>query len=301
MSFPTRLVTKLTGHNGPVHCVTYSAGLGQYALSGGQDRKILLHNPSNGNLVQAYDAHGYEVLDIAVASDNARFASVGGDKQAFLWDVATARTLRRFAGHFSRINTCAFNWDASVLATGSFDATVRLWDCKSQSTKPIQVLEEAKDSVSSVDIAEHEIVTGSVDGRLRLYDLRMGQVYVDVIGHPITSTLQTTTTSTVLLSTLDSTIRLLDKGTGSLLQSYKGHRNTDYRVRSCLGIGEAYVVSGSEDGLIYAWDLLDGKVVATLEGGVGAGKVVSAVAFHKTQKSFLSAGVDGTVAVWGMP
>jgi WD40 repeat protein len=139
---------------------------------------------------------------------------------------------------------------------------------------------------------------------------------------PITSTLQTTTTSTVLLSTLDSTIRLLDKGTGSLLQSYKGHRNTDYRVRSCLGIGEAYVVSGSEDGLIYAWDLLDGKVVATLEGGVGAGKVVSAVAFHKTQKSFLSAGVDGmlvgvgcvvdysvadtdvlagTVAVWGMP
>ena len=68
--------------------------------------------------MQTYDAHGYEVLDLAVASDNARFASVGGDKQAFLWDVATARTLRRFTGHFSRINTCAFNWDASVLATG---------------------------------------------------------------------------------------------------------------------------------------------------------------------------------------
>ena len=28
----------------------------------------------------------------------------------------------------------------------------------------------------------HEIVTGSVDGRLRIYDLRMGIIYVDVIG-----------------------------------------------------------------------------------------------------------------------
>ncbi|KAH0541766.1 hypothetical protein FGG08_003788 [Glutinoglossum americanum] len=287
--------------HGPVHCVTYSSGLGQYALSGGQDRKILLHNPSNGNLVQTYDAHGYEVLDLAVASDNARFASVGGDKQAFLWDVATARTVRRFAGHFSRIDACAFNWDASVLATGSFDATVRLWDCKSQSTKPIQVLEEAKDSVSSVDIQGHEIVTGSVDGKLRLYDLRMGQVHVDLIGHPVTSVIHTSDSTAVLTSTLDSTIRLFDKPTGSLLQSYKSHRNTDYRIRSCLGVGDAYVVSGSEDGCIYAWDLLSGKVVAKLEGGAGKGKVVSAVAFHRTQKSFLSAGADGTVAVWGMP
>ncbi len=65
---------------------------------------------------------------------------------------------------------------------GSFDATVRLWDCKSQSTKPIQVLDESRDSVSSLHVVGHEIVTGSVDGRVRLYDIRMGQVYVDVIG-----------------------------------------------------------------------------------------------------------------------
>lgn len=70
--------------------------------------------------------------------------------------------------------------------SGSFDATVRLWDCKSQSTKPIQVLEEAKDSISSLHVAGHELVTGSVDGRMRLYDLRMGVVSVDVIGRMFT-------------------------------------------------------------------------------------------------------------------
>ena len=65
---------------------------------------------------------------------------------------------------------------------GSFDATVRLWDCKSQSAKPIQVFEESKDSVSSLHVVGHEIVTGCVDGRMRLYDLRMGMVYADLVG-----------------------------------------------------------------------------------------------------------------------
>ena len=72
--------------------------------------------------------------------------------------------------------------EGSVVASGSYDATVRLWDCKSQSTKPIQVLEDARDSVSSLHVVGHEIVTGSVDGKMRVYDLRMGMLYVDTIG-----------------------------------------------------------------------------------------------------------------------
>jgi len=71
--------------------------------------------------------------------------------------------------------------------SGSFDATVRLWDTKSQSTKPIQVLDEAKDSVSSIHVVGHEIATGCVDGRVRLYDIRMGQVYVDLLGREFLS------------------------------------------------------------------------------------------------------------------
>ena len=69
-----------------------------------------------------------------------------------------------------------------AICIGSFDATVRIWDCKSSSMKPIQVLEEARDSVSSLHVVGHEIVTGCVDGRVRVYDLRMGMLFVDVIG-----------------------------------------------------------------------------------------------------------------------
>lgn len=199
--------------------------------------------------------------------------------------------------------------DGSVVISGSYDATVRLWDCKSQSTKPIQVLEEAKDSVSSLHVVGHEIVTGSVDGRMRVYDVRMGMLFVDVIGcmyslptqsrisnrrllaASITSVQQTRDGNAVLVSTLDSTVRLMDKSNGQLLQKYRGHTNKDYRIRSCLGMADSAVMSGSEDGKLYAWDLLEGKVIEKLEAH--GGKVASAVACNGVRKEWASAGVDG--------
>ncbi|KAM0803290.1 WD40-repeat-containing domain protein [Usnea florida] len=307
MIFPNRRLTTLSGHSGAIHAVTYSSGTGQYILTGSSDRSVHLYNPSKtssltpkSGLIQSYSAHGYEVLDLAVTDDNARFASVGGDKQVFLWDVATARTLKRWSGHFGRVNCVGFGGEGcSVVVSGSYDATVRLWDCKSQITKPIQVLEEARDSVSSLHVLGHEIVTGSVDGRVRVYDLRMGMMFVDVIGQSITSVQQTRDRNGVLISTLDSTIRLMDKANGQLLQNYRGHTNKNYRIRSCLGMADSVVISGSEDGKLYAWDLLGGKVIESFEAH--GGKVSSAVACNGVKKEWASAGVDGTVSIWTMP
>ena len=61
------------------------------------------------------------MLDLAVAQDNARFASVGGDKAVFLWDVASATTLRRFTGHAARVNAVAWGGDGDcVIVSGMF-------------------------------------------------------------------------------------------------------------------------------------------------------------------------------------
>jgi WD40 repeat protein len=51
--------------------------------------------------------------------DNVRFASCGGERLVYVWDVATGAIVRRLAGHFQRINTVDFNEDASVLASGT--------------------------------------------------------------------------------------------------------------------------------------------------------------------------------------
>ncbi|KAL2350629.1 WD40-repeat-containing domain protein [Cryomyces antarcticus] len=359
--FPTRQLAKLTGHNGPVHAVAYSAGLGQYILTGSADRLIRLYNPhppntsttppyssssstsssihrpttpltnrsSNatspslpeGRLIQTYAAHGYEVLDLCVSADNARFASVGGDKSVFYWDVATAKTLRRWAGHAGRVNCCAFGGEGeAVVLSGSYDGTVRLWDTKSPSTKPLMTLSEARDSVSALSVVGHEIMTGSVDGRVRVYDLRRGVVGVDVVGYPVTSLTPTRANDALLLSTLDSSRRLLDRSNGALLRRH--YMNENYRIRSTLALNDSVAVSGAEDGSVWVWDVLDGSVrhrlfhdshnadvddASTPATGSAEGKggnkraVVSAVAFNEAKREWVSAGGNGVVVVWGGP
>ena len=83
----------------------------------------------------------------------------------------------------------------------------------------------------------------------------------------------------------------MDKGNGQLLQGYRSHANQNYRIRSCLGLMDSVVISGSEDGKLYAWDLVEGKVIKELQAHNG--KVASAVACNDSKKQWASAGVDG--------
>ncbi|QSL64922.1 hypothetical protein MERGE_002226 [Pneumocystis wakefieldiae] len=303
LTFPTQKVRVLSPEgNFPANIIIYNSK-GQYALTGSHDRFVRLWNPHKGGLIQEYRAHGYEVLDITVSYDSTRFASSGGDKQVFLWDVTAGRTIQRFSGHFSRVNSVSFNVEATVLASGSYDSSVRLWDCRSSSHTPIQVLEDGKDSISSVLIANHEIITGSIDGRVRTYDLRKGQLYTDVIGQPVTSVEQSSDANCLLISTLDSTIRLFDKCNGGLLQTFKGHVNSEYRVKSCFGQSDKVVISGSEDGRICVWDLLEGKLIHQLRFAPENSQrsCVSCVAFHPKKNQMLSCGVNGEITVWEIP
>jgi len=56
---------------------------------------------------------------------------------------------------------------------------------RAQSKTPIQTLEDARDSVTTVCINPTEITTGSVDGHVRAYDLRKGQLRSDYIGRNV--------------------------------------------------------------------------------------------------------------------
>ncbi|KAF2871175.1 WD40-repeat-containing domain protein [Massariosphaeria phaeospora] len=331
--FPTTPIARLTGHNGIVHAVTYSSGSSSYILTGASDRTIRLYNPLKAppdseapsasstyapGLVSKYSAHGYEVLSLDVDRDNEKFVSTGGDKTVFLWDVQTAQTIQRWSGHNARVNRGVFAGSAdSVIVTGSFDGTVKLWDTKTRNWKPIMTLDDAKDSVTDVAVFDCEILCASVDGRVRSYDIRMGGCEVDVIGYPVTSLAVSKKGTEMLVSSLDSAVRLIDRTNGQLLKAYRDDAfvNTELRVRSTLGLNDSVVLSGSEDGMVFAWDLLEGECLHKFRHaemrevkGKGAlnGKekrkkdIVSAVAFCPTRREWASAGGDGNVVVWGM-
>lgn len=59
--------------------------------------------------------------------------------------------------------------------------TVRLWDMRARQRLPLQILDDAKDSVVDIYISGDRIYTASVDGYLRTYDLRAGQLRQDFL------------------------------------------------------------------------------------------------------------------------
>jgi mitogen-activated protein kinase organizer 1 len=250
--------------------------------------------------------------------DNAKFASSGGDRSVFVWDVATAVTTRRLAGHMGKVHAVEFNADASVLASGASTLTCRLgvsltqkaqartmrrsgcgtygtWPprpfpslltthaSRSQSRAPIQVLEEARDAVQALYVDATTVIAGSVDGYVRTYDVRMGELRADFVGRtvssslalhdhnsftePVTSVVPSADATTLLVATLDSHVRLFDTATGKLLNGFTGHAHTSYRCRACFGQEEASVVCGDENGQVWAWDLVD----VGGDAGVGPG------------------------------
>ncbi|RKO84259.1 WD40-repeat-containing domain protein [Blyttiomyces helicus] len=160
---------------------------------------------------------------------------------------------------------------------------------------PIQILEDAKDSIESVHILDHEILTGSVDGYFRIYDIRAGSVIQDRVGHEVTSVCFSGDKNCVLASSLDNTIRLFDKENGELLSEYTGHKNSQYRIVACLTNTDAHVISGSEDGRICMWDLVEGNMVMSVAAHT---RSVSCVAYHPTRTAMVSTSLDGSVKVW---
>jgi mitogen-activated protein kinase organizer 1 len=54
-----------------------------------------------------------------------------------------------------------------------------------QSRQAIQVLEEARDAIQTIHIGSTSITTGSIDGYVRTYDLRKGELRSDFIGRRV--------------------------------------------------------------------------------------------------------------------
>jgi len=331
---PSSLVNTLTSHTGPINAITFSSLGGTYILTGSSDRQIHLSRteptkanaenptPSSSTPIQKYAAHGYPVLDIAVSQDNQTFASVGGDRSVFLWEVRSGAegTLRRFGsntsqGHTSRINCVAFagNGD-SVLVSGGDDTTVRMWDVKSRDPKPLMVLDEAKDGISDLVVPGngYEVIAGSVDARVRSYDIRMGRVTADVMPGAVTSLDVSRDAKTLLVGCLDGRIRMMDRTDGTCLRAFppegnantEGYKNDSLRLKSCFAINESLVLSGSEgDGRVRGWDVLSGKSAGTLEVS-RSGKVVSVVKWREGSQAqgrqglWAGGGADGIVKIY---
>jgi WD40 repeat protein len=133
------------------------------------------------HILTVHPAHG-----VAFSPQDARIvATVGDDTGVWLWD-ASSRSQPiggPLTGHTDEINCVAFNPDGTILATGSNDRTVRLWDLRSR--QPIgDPLTGHTGVVLGVAFSPDgtTLATASTDGTTRLWNVTSRQP----VGDPLT-------------------------------------------------------------------------------------------------------------------
>ncbi|KAL7645356.1 UNVERIFIED_CONTAM: hypothetical protein RMT77_003742 [Armadillidium vulgare] len=280
---------------GAVRAVRFNVD-GGYCLTCGSDKSLKLWNPHKGTLIHTYTGHGYEVLDAKSSCDNSLIVSCGLDKSVMVWNVSTGEAMRKFRGHAARVNSVTMNEESTVALSSSVDGSVRIWDLRSRSKEPIQILEEAKDSVTSVSVSGHEILTSSLDCYSRVYDIRNGKLTSNCIGESLTFSSFSEDSQCILIASINSGLKLMDKENGELLAEFSGHNTTDVKVECCFLNTATHVVSGSEDGFAYCWDIISGKITNRFEHK--GSRIVHSLSPHPSETKLLTASL-GQIWFWG--
>ncbi|QIZ69818.1 serine/threonine-protein kinase [Oxynema aestuarii] len=220
-------------------------------------------------------------------------------------DITLSNTL---TGHAQDVRSLAISPDGQLLASGSFDGTIKIWNL--QTGQPIRTLTSPNPGqiVSSVAISPdgRTLVSSSnsYGGTIQIWDLATGQLLASLSpGSSGAFVVAISPDGTLLASGSEKgSIKLWDLASGSLLQTLTGHVGTVYSV--AFSPDGTTLASGSEDGSIKLWQLentpsggLNASIWRHLSGHVG--KVFS-VAFSPDGKHLASGGADKTVKLWNL-
>jgi len=123
---------------------------------------------------------------VALSPDGSQLAVVNY-REAYLWDIASGREVRRFTGHTHDVLTVAFSPDGHWVLSAAMDRSALLWDAATG--LEVRRFIGHTDTVWGARFSPDgtRIATASRDGTARVWELASGRVLLQLSGHTSTT------------------------------------------------------------------------------------------------------------------
>lgn len=147
-----------------------------FLVSGSWDSEVRCWSvePNGSSSAVNMHKHAGPVLDVAWSADGQAVFSASADKTAKMWTLANNQqtTIAAHDAPIRHIFYCDnFANGSPCVVTGSWDKTVKYWDLRAPTGKPMGSV-ATSDKVYAMDARAPLLVVGTADRQLRVYDIR---------------------------------------------------------------------------------------------------------------------------------
>lgn len=212
------------------------------------------------------------------------------------------RCIHTLKGHTSWVTSVAISSNNLVVASGSLDDTIKVWNL--QTGELLGTLFGHLNAVNAVAITPDNLKLASCsdDGNIKIWDLPKGQLLATLVGHlrDITSVAISPDGKLLASGSEDRTIKLWDLSSNLHSEQMISPQKT---LSGWSGIVKAvvfspdgkYLATGGLDNNIHLWNLADSSLAGTISGHNNS---INAIAISPDSKILASASKDQSVKLW---
>lgn len=299
-----RLVNQIEGFMGGVYAISYSYD-GEFLAAAHDDHTIRLWKPKEKEQVNKNPilrGHDNQIYAITFSHDpsGSMLASASQDNTIRLWNPhATDKKEMQIAKlpYNAPVRTVEFSSDNKMLAGGSDDGIIQVWDSGTGDvihkfvghTASVQELQFSPDRVKLVSV--------SLDRTAILWSLvgEGGQIHPPIQHDSNVYTVKFSPDgNTFATGSEDKLIRIWDTITVNNINSLEGHKDVvtdiDYSPDN------SSLISGSSDGVVYLWDITGKRTRHKIPGHIGG---IKALVYNTDNRiRACGKGLDGKLRIW---
>jgi guanine nucleotide-binding protein subunit beta-2-like 1 protein len=205
---------------------------------------------------------------------------------------------RRLRGHNHAVQDVTISSDGQFALSGSWDATLRLWDLNSGVTTR-RFVNHTKDVLSVAFSADNrQIVSGSRDRTLKLWNT-LGECKYTIRDEGHTEWVScvrfspSTTNASIVSGGWDKLVKVWNLQNCKLRANLTGH--TAHVNTVTVSPDGSLCASGGKDGTAMLWDLNEGKLLYSLEGA----DCINALTFSPN-RYWLCAATTKNIRIWDL-